>query len=153
MKHEKVVAFLKALREHPAGEEMIRKIPEPETQGDRIRAYAQIAGEMGHDVSEADLADYVAAKEKNLREKTEAAGEEIRELAADDLGAAAGGKDHKDCKDSYKDRENCWFKDGCDIVNNHYSDYQCHYSDKCNNQQLTCGKSWYEKCGSYYYYG
>jgi len=153
MNHEKVIEFLKALKEHESAEEMIRKYPEPETAEDRIRIYAQIAGEMGHDVSEEDLKEYVAAKEKHLREKAEAASEEIQELPADDLSSVAGGKGHSNCKDTYKDKENCWVNDACDIVNHHYKGYQCHYNNECAHQNFTCGNSWYEKCGYYYYYG
>ena len=31
----------------------------------------------------------------------------------------------KDKKEIYKDKENCWFDDGCDYVNNWYPYYIC----------------------------
>ena len=30
-----------------------------------------------------------------------------------------------DCKDTFKDEENCWFNDGCDKTINKYPDYRC----------------------------
>jgi len=153
MEHHEVKAFLNSLRINSKAKEMISSMPEPKDTEGRIAAYAKIAKELGFEVTEDDLREFAAAKEKKLQEKSDAAAAEIEELSPEELGEVAGGGDHSDCKDTYKDKENCWVNDGCDIINNHYSDYQCHYNNKCSKQNFTCGKEWYEKCGSYYYYG
>ena len=153
MEHHDVKAFLNSLRINSKAKAMISQIPEPKNTDEWAAAYAKIAGELGFEVTEDDLKEFVAIKEKKLQEQANASAAEIEELSADELGEVAGGGDHSDCKDTYKDKENCWVNDGCDIINNHYSDYQCHYNNKCAKQNFTCGKDWYDKCGSYYYYG
>ena len=152
MKREELKSFLDALRADPKAEELIRNIPEPENSEGRIQAYAKIAKELGYDVSENDLTEYIAAKEKLLQEKTAAAAEAMQELASEELSQVAGGKDHSNCKDTFKDKENCWVNDACDIINHHYKGYQCHYNSECSHQNFTCGDQWYAECGSYYYY-
>ena len=153
MKHHEVRTFLNALRINSKAKEMIQNMPEPKTAEERIAAYAKIAEELGFDISQDDLREYVAHKEQKQKETTEAAAAEIESLTPEEMEEVSGGGDHSECKDTYKDKENCWVNDGCDIINNHYSDYQCHYNNKCNKQNFTCGKDWYDKCGSYYYYG
>ena len=153
MEHHEVRTFLKALRINSKAREMVENLPEPKSTEERIAAYAKIAGELGFDVTEEDLKEYVAHKEKVLQEKAGAVAAKIEEMTPEELGEVAGGGDHPECKDTYKDKENCWSNDGCDIINHHYDGYQCHYNDKCSHQNFTCGDKWYEQCGYYYYYG
>ena len=151
MKHEKVRAFLESLRNDPKALEMIARIPEPENHEGRIRAYEKVAKELGYDLSDTDLDAYITDHEKYLQERARAAAEKIVEIPEDELVGAAGGGDHPDCKDTFKDKENCWVNDGCDAVNNHYSDYQCHYTDVCyNHMHSTCGDDAFGQCGSMY---
>ena len=151
VKHKKVKAFLEALKTDPKAQELIRDIPEPETTSSRIRAYAKIAKDLGYDLSDADLDAFILDQELYLQAKAEAAAKEIKELPEDELEEVAGGGDHPECKNTYKDRENCWVHDGCDIVNTHYPNYQCHYNSKCNSMQGSlCGEKEYDKCGNSY---
>ena len=153
MKHEKVKAFLDTLRKDPKAQEMIAKIPEPETHEGRIRAYEKIAGELGYDLSDTDLDAFIADREKFLQAKAKATAEKIGEIPENELEKAAGGGDHPTCHDTYQDEENCWHNDGCDHVYYNYPDYRCHYleSDNCNNmQQSWCGQNEYSVCGHDY---
>lgn len=55
----------------------------------------------------------------------------IQALDLDDLEAVAGGKsDHEECLDTFKNKENCWYNDGCDHIFNAYDDYICKRSSK-----------------------
>ena len=151
MKHEKVQAFLEALKDDPKVQEMVREIPEPETPSERIHAYAKIAKNLGYDLSDEDLRAFIADQEQILQAKAQSTAQGLEELPEEELSEVAGGGDHPDCKDTYKDKENCWVTDGCDIINNHYSDYQCHYNSKCDKMQgSVCGENEYNKCGYSY---
>ena len=151
MKHEKVRAFLETMRNDPRAQEKIARIPEPENHEGRIRAYEKVANELGYDLSDTDLDAYIADHDKYLQARADAAAEKISEIPEDELVEVAGGGDHPDCKDTYKDKENCWVNDGCDIINNHYPDYDCHLNLKCHNYNGSyCGKNEYEKCGNSY---
>ena len=92
--------------------------------------YAEAAKAKGHDISAEEIAGYIQSRETAVREKTEDAAKDLRELSDEEIGRVAGGKDHKECYDTFKDKENCWFTDGCDMVNQQYKDYQCKYQDK-----------------------
>ena len=151
MKHDKVKAFLEALKTDPKAQELVRNIPEPGNPSSRILAYAKIAEDLGYDLSDADLDSYIADQEEYLQAKAKAAAKEIRELPGDELELAAGGGNNPECTNSYKDKENCWIHDACDIVNNHYPNYQCHLNNKCNHMQGSmCGENEYNKCGNSY---
>lgn len=113
----------------------------------------KIAEELGCNVSEADLKEYIADRNQVLKARAETAAEEIRELPEEDLGEAAGGGtgkrsgEHATCKYSYKNRENCWSKDGCDHIYHHYAKYQCHYYQRCDNlHDSLCDTEQGEKC-------
>ena len=150
MKHEKVKAFLEALKTDPKAQELIRGIPEPETPASRIRTYAKIAEDLGYDLSDADLDAFIADQEKYPQAKAEAAAKEIKELPEDELEEVAGGKNHADCTDTYKNKENCWVVDACDIVLTHYKNYECHHMTSCSNmQESICGKKEYDKCNAF----
>ena len=144
MKHEKVEAFLETLRKDIKAQEMIAKMPAPETDEGRIRAYEKIAGELGYDLSGTDLDAFIADREKYLQARAKAAAEKIEEIPENGLEAVAGGGDHPTCNDTYKDKENCWHNDGCDHIYYNYPDYQCHILDNCDNLQNDCGKKEYE---------
>ena len=49
------------------------------------------------------------------------------ELPEELLEKVAGGVviPEEKCKDTFKDKENCWFNDGCDYTINSYNTYKC----------------------------
>ena len=50
-------------------------------------------------------------------------------MGDDEVDSIAGGKDHYDCHDTYKDNENCWFNDNCKKYTNNYFDEDNPYCD------------------------
>ena len=81
---------------------------------------------MGYSLSEKEIADGIKAMAEKQKACTEMAEESVSELDLNALENVAGGKaDHEECLDTYKDKENCWYNDGCDMIFNGYSDYIC----------------------------
>ncbi|MBR2779182.1 MAG: hypothetical protein IKD85_03320 [Firmicutes bacterium] len=86
-------------------------------------------------MSETDVKKDIRASleeaEQDRIARTDKAAEQIRELADDTLECAAGGGRHGEgernpaCKYSYKDKENCYFKDACDNTWPYYPEYLC----------------------------
>ncbi len=37
---------------------------------------------------------------------------------------------YEECLDTFKNKENCWYNDGCDHIFNAYDDYICKRSSK-----------------------
>ena len=75
-----------------------------------------------------------------MKRKAQAAKDEIENLSEQELAEVAGGKGHSDCRDTFKDRENCWVNDGCDHIYEDYRGYLCHYGfryqSSCKYQEL-----------------
>ena len=151
MKTETIRAFQEALKDNPTAEEMIRNTPEPENMEGRCRLYAKIAEQLGFDLTGKDLAEYAEEMQRRRSERTEAEAEKIEQLPEDELDEVAGGGDHPQCKDTFRDQENCWYNDGCDVVYHRYDNYECHYDFQCSNyQNWACGKTYYERCRTGY---
>ena len=130
---EKVKAFLEHLRSNPEFEAHLKGREKCRTLDEEAKVYAEVASALGFDLTEQDFKSYAGKAAESRRQKTEAAAEKIRELPEEALDMVAGGKDHAECKDTYKDRENCWSNDGCDNIVYWYNDYICHwyYSLQC----------------------
>ena len=119
--------MLKALSAEPKAQELLAKVERPDDQDGEICVYADIARQLGYDITEADLKDYIAKKEDLVAARTKEAEAEIKELPDEVLEQVAGGKkEHDECKDTYRDYENCWAKDGCDFALIWYGDYHCY---------------------------
>ena len=123
---EKVKAFMEYLGS-PEGLELLRGKGKPSGPADACKVYAELAQEKGFDVSADDIAAYVRSQSKDRKEKTDAAAEAVERVADDEMDRVAGGGDYPECKDTFKQRENCWSNDGCDVANNHYKYYACHH--------------------------
>lgn len=82
----------------------------------RTQTLAEAARESGYDVSEEDMHQVL----EGLKKASDRTAEEIQALDEAELSEAAGGKGHKDCMDTYRSSENCWFKDNCRKVVNMY---------------------------------
>ena len=150
MKFETIRAFQEALKDNPAAEEIIRNTPEPRTEEERIRVYAKIAAELGYDLTEQDLSEYVEKWRQRQQERTQDAIDRIQELPPEELGEAAGGGDHANCMGTYIDKENCWYFDGCDNVYQKYKGYHCHLFNACQNHP-SCGEKERRQCIERYY--
>ena len=136
MESEKIKVFLSELKAHPRAAELLNGRETPNTPEEAAEFYAGIAKELGYDLTAEELAAYIGEQNAAHRERTDGNAEEVSRLDDSELAAVAGGKDHPDCKDTYKDAENCWFKDACDIVMLHYPDYRCLRND--TDPQETC---------------
>ena len=131
MNQERVKVFLEALKTDPKAESLLQARPEPKTDADRFRAYAEIAKELGYDVSEAELEAYLTEMEKTLQEHAKSAEALVTELSGDEMDKVAGGA-HTECKTTFLDRENCWHNDGCDNIYNGYKKYLCKKNGLCD---------------------
>ena len=81
---------------------------------------------MGFSISESEIADGIKGMIEEQKASTAEAEESVKELDLDVLENVAGGKaEHAECMDTYKDKENCWYEDGCDMVFYGYKDYIC----------------------------
>ena len=147
MEKKTIQTILDEIRKNPKAAEFLKEKEAAGTPEEAGALWASAAAELGHSITAEEIGEYIKTSEDELKQKAQAAGDEIQSLSEDELKEVAGGKDHSSCKDTYKDRENCWIHDGCDVINNHYSDYKCHY----NTKDVKCGK--YEKCFEESVYG
>ena len=69
-----------------------------------------------------EVADLFKAQGAIQVKKSAAAADECLALSDEELDKVAGGKDHENCSDTYKDNENCWFDDNCKHLTHHYYD-------------------------------
>lgn len=97
----------------------------PETIEETVKIYIKVAGELGIELTEEEIKEYLSAKEAS------------GQLDDEELSQLSGGGDHPECKDTFKDKENCWWDDACDLINSYYEGYDC----KHNVQ----GASWFHK--------
>ena len=123
-------------------QEKISALTKPEDQDGSIRYYAQAAKLLDMDVTEDDIREMLAQAMKTNAEKTQAAAAVIEAVPDSELDQVAGGKNITTCHDTFEQRENCWFDDGCDMQINMYSNYECsknHYGHTCGDKEmLTC---------------
>lgn len=128
---EKIREFFNTIAADPRAKEILSAAEKPETYEEELQLYAETAAKLDYDVSADDLRFFFEENERQCREKTEQTAAKIREIPDEQLGSVAGGRGGDSCSDTYQDRENCWFEDGCDRVINSYPGYICrsHYWD------------------------
>ncbi len=95
----------------------------PESPDELADVLGGVALENGYQLSKDDL----LALFGDRKQKTDLTVEKVERLSEADLANVAGGGNaaNATCADTYKDKENCWFNDGCDYVINWYSQYLC----------------------------
>lgn len=120
---EKIEQFLEALKSGGEAEELLKDRPASTGMEEETRAYAEAAARLGYDISADELKAYAEKKAAACRDRTGRAAEEIRGLSEEEMADVAGGGDT--CKNTYKNRENCWKNDGCDNIVNMYDHYLC----------------------------
>ncbi len=132
-----IKAFLDELVSNPKAAELLKGKGEPKSEEEKIKAILEVGKELGYALTADELTAALKEKGEALKARTDAQASEVEKLDDDDLAQASGGKkEHSNCKDTFRDRENCWLKDGCDIVNIRYDDYVCHYTQQlCDNNQ------------------
>lgn len=128
----KATEFFEKLQNDPKAKEILAAHAVPDSFEQAIKVYAAIAEKLDFDLTEAEIKDEIAEQEKAQAAMTDQAANAIKELAPDQLDKVAGGYvDHptQPCKDTFKDKENCWLNDGCDHTYNSYMNYHCKNSN------------------------
>ena len=101
----------------------------PETEDERIEAYVDIASQLGIEITKEEVLAYFDEKLNNSTSS---------EIDDDEMAHFSGGRDSR-CINSYKDRENCWWNDGCDLYMNQYATYSCSWSTKSPGSPFSVG--------------
>ena len=122
---EKVKEILEKLASDPKAQELFKSLEQPKSEEEKASKMIEAAKQLGYDLSVEDLAEYLKNAVAARKEKTDAKAEAIQKLDDSELEKAAGGKGHDACKDTYKDKENCWWNDACDLNHQMYTDYIC----------------------------
>lgn len=128
MAKESVKAFFEALNSDPRVSELVKSLPNPKNPEDVTKAYVELAGKLGFDVTETEIQAALAQLEAAIKAKTEEAAEKIQQLPDEEVSKVAGGsKGHWNCKDTFLNGENCTLTDGCDRIFVYYEDYLCQW--------------------------
>ena len=88
MATEKVMELLNAIRTDPKAKELLKDAAQPRNEEEMIRLCAELALQLGFDVTEAEIREVVTAAAQARREKTAA---DIQALPDDDVEKAVGG--------------------------------------------------------------
>ena len=119
MSKESAIRFLRELGTNEKAKELLQGREEPKNEDEAIKAYAEVAAELGEDISPEEIAIALKEIEAEIHQKTESVSETIEELNDDDVENVAGGKRNSGCgrpqADKARDKpEECWFNDKCD---------------------------------------
>ena len=126
---EKVQELLKAIKNDPKAQELLKNLPPVKSEEEKIASLIGVAKKLGYDLTKEDFEAYAQAQ----KEKTDAQAEAVQTLADEDVAQASGGKrEHDKCFQTYKDRENCAFYDACDMAWRHYGGYKCQWISRMN---------------------
>jgi len=126
MLNENGIKFFEELKTSDKAREIMQKHKAPANAEEAAAIYTQIARELGYELTEEELKEFVREKEQMQKRQTGAAAENIEQLMDEDLDQVAGGKaGNSECDFTYLDYENCWFMDGCDNTLLYYEEYKC----------------------------
>ena len=140
MEKNKAELFLDALRENAEVRAYMADYAIPEGM-DKENGLIAVAAHFGYEITKEELEAALEKQAGVLDAARQAAEAAVEELSVDDLDNVAGGggvgvanqglkkpeKENDECKSTYQDAENCWYNDGCDNVNNMYTDYLCNH--------------------------
>ena len=91
MSKESAIKFLRELKTNEKAKELLQGREKPKSKEDAIKAYAEVAKELGEDISPEDFAQALEEIETEIHQKTKAVSSDIQELEDDDLENVAGG--------------------------------------------------------------
>jgi methylaspartate ammonia-lyase len=91
MSKESAIIFLRELKTNEKAKELLQGREKPKSKEDAIKAYAEVAKELGEDISAEDIAQALEEIEAEIHQKTKAVSADMEELKDDDLGDVAGG--------------------------------------------------------------
>ena len=159
MSKESAIKFLRELRTNEKAKELLRGRERPKDKEDAIKAYAEVAAELGEDISPEDFAQVLEEIEAEIHQKTETVSSDMKELEDDDLQDVAGGfyrididakkkestlralkissyeKVYNQCRSDYVDT-NCWRSDACSVTVHYY--YDCSGKYFANGAENDC---------------
>ena len=92
MSKESAIRFLRELGTNEKAQKLLQSKEAPKSKDDIIKAYAEVATELGEELSPEDVAIAVEEIETEIRQKTKAASSDIAELEDEDVENVAGGK-------------------------------------------------------------
>ena len=91
MSKESAIRFLRELGTNEKAQKLLQSKEAPKSKDDIIKAYAEVATELGEELSPEDVAIAVEEIETEIRQKTKAASSDIAELEDEDVEDVAGG--------------------------------------------------------------
>ena len=91
MSKESAIKFLRELRTNEKAKELLQGMERPKNRDDAIKAYAEVAKELGEDISPEDITQALKEIEAEIHQKTEAVSADMVELEDDDVENVAGG--------------------------------------------------------------
>ena len=142
MDKEKLLKKLDRFNKDPKIREALQGASIPGKVEEAVPFFAELAKKNGYDLKEEDFITAIREVAKQRKAHTEEAAAEIERLSDDEVTQAAGGKkDHSICNDTFQDRENCWFNDGCDKNIEFYTNYQCRNNfngNQCGSNGSSC---------------
>ena len=92
MSKESAIRFLRELGTNEKAQKLLQSKEAPKSKDDIIKAYAEVATELGEELSPEDVAIAVEEIETEIRQKTKAASSDIAELEDEDVEDVAGGE-------------------------------------------------------------
>lgn len=121
MSKESAIRFLRELGMNEKAQKLLQSKEVPKSKDDIIKAYAEVATELGEELSPEDVAIALEEIETEIRQKTKAVSSDIAELEDEEVEDVAGGRGHP--------VEWCW------------SDYWC-----IAFSVISCGGLWEVPC-------
>ena len=85
MSKESAIRFLRELGTNEKAQKLLQSKEAPKSKDDIIKAYAEVATELGEELSPEDVAIAVEEIETEIRQKTKAASSDIAELEDEDV--------------------------------------------------------------------
>ena len=126
MSKESAIKFLRELKTNEKAKELLQGRERPKSKDEAIKAYAEIAAELGEDISPEDFARALEEIEAEIHQRTEAVSADMVELEDNDLEGVAGGYYYEDgCARTYSVFSSCDEVDYCFFS---ISNYEC-YND------------------------
>ena len=88
---EQMKEFLMALQNDPKAQELLSNRPTPANDEEAVKAYVELAGELGFELTAEQIVAEAANAAKELYARTEAAQSALEDLDQEDLEMVAGG--------------------------------------------------------------
>ena len=101
MSKESAIRFLRELGTNEKAQKLLQSKEAPKSKDDIIKAYAEVATELGEELSPEDVAIALEEIETEIRQKTKAASSDIAELEDEDVEDVAAGRGEGWCWSDY----------------------------------------------------